>query len=108
MSSSRLHKRLVPSLLMRFHQRNIPRVGLCCARPGWVHRILRDRADHSPQQRRHVRFTFHAYKVVAVEKFIDNTFEYSFAYEYWPTGSIRRIVTTRARLGVLIEQFDEV
>jgi hypothetical protein len=49
------------------------------------------------QQPSHFRFTFHAHKVVTVEKFTDNTFEYSFAYEYWLTGSIRRVVTTRAR-----------
>jgi hypothetical protein len=56
----------------------------------------------------HFRFTFHAHKVVTVEKFVDNTFEYSFAYEYWPIGGIKSVVTTRARLGVLLQQFDEV
>lgn len=60
------------------------------------------------QQRSHFRFTFHSYKVITVEKFIDDTFEYSFAYEYWPSGSIRCVVTTRARLGVQVEQFDDV
>jgi hypothetical protein len=61
-----------------------------------------------PQRRSHVRFTFRDYKVVIIEKFIDNSFEYSFAYEYWPTGGIRCVVSTRARLGVLVEEFDEV
>lgn len=65
-------------------------------------------AQQQQDQPSHFRFTFHAHKVVTVEKFTDNTFEYSFAYEYWPTGSIRSVVTTRARLGVLIEQFDEL
>lgn len=57
--------------------------------------------------RNHFRFTFRDCRVI-VEKFIDRTFEYSFAYEYWPTGNIRSVVSTRAGLGVLLEEFDEV
>jgi hypothetical protein len=54
------------------------------------------------------RFTFRNRKVVTVEKFTDGTFEYSFAYDYWSSGSIKSVVSTRALLGVLLEEIDPV
>lgn len=54
------------------------------------------------------RFAFRDHRVATVEKFIDNTFEYSFAYEYRSNGSIMTVTTTRASLGVLVEHFDDV
>jgi hypothetical protein len=54
------------------------------------------------------RFTFRNRKVVTVEKFTDGTFEYSFAYDYWSSGSIKSVVSTRPLLGVLVEEFDPV
>jgi hypothetical protein len=71
-------------------------------------RPCRPLAVDAKEHRSHFRFTFRDYRVVTVEKFIDGMFEYSFAYEYWPTGNIRSVVSTRARLGVLLEEFDEV
>jgi hypothetical protein len=53
------------------------------------------------------RFVFRDHKVATVEKFIDDVFEYSFAYEYRPNGTILTVTTTRAQLGVLVEHFDD-
>jgi hypothetical protein len=77
----------------------------------WSKRIRWDRAVRLSDDARSVAVMFasrFAITRVIIEKFIDNSFEYSFAYEYWPTGNIRCVVSTRARLGVLLEEFDEV
>jgi hypothetical protein len=60
----------------------------------------------SPRDRDYFRVDFRR-RVVVVEKFIDNAFEYSFAYEYWPSGRLETVTTTRANAGVLIEAFDD-
>lgn len=53
-----------------------------------------------PQSPSRYCFTFQEYKVVTVEKFVEGLFEYSFAYDYWPSGRIKCVFWTRAVLGV--------
>lgn len=52
--------------------------------------------------------SFRGRRVEVVEKIIDNIFEYSFAYEYWPSGRLKTVASTRACAGVLIEFDDQV
>ena len=51
------------------------------------------------------RFTFRCRRVWLVEKTIDGEFEYAFEYEYHPSGNLKRVIITRAMLGVLDDRF---
>jgi len=56
----------------------------------------------------HFRFVFRHRLVTLVEKYIDGEFEYSFEYDYYELSrNLKRVVTTRALLGVIIEHFDD-
>lgn len=56
----------------------------------------------------HFRFVFRQRLVGLVEKYIDGEFEYAFEYDYYELSrNLKRVVTTRALLGVIIEHFDD-
>jgi len=51
------------------------------------------------------RCTYVNDQLTIVEKILDAQFEYSFQYEYWPSGNLKRVITTRPGIGITEEYF---
>lgn len=67
---------------------------------------IADAAECLPPRPAYFRFTFRNRRVVTIEKFIDNVFEYAFAYEYHAkSGRLATVTTTRSNLGVRVDRF---